>query len=304
MKNISFEFFPPKTPEGMLHLDQAAKSLAEFSPNFFSVTYGAGGCTRQGTADVVTMLQQQTTIPVTPHIACIGSTHAEIQEILLGYKTAGIKRLIALRGDLPSGIEQIGEFKYALELVQLIRKTTGDHFNIVVAAYPEFHPQAKNALDDLMQLKKKFDAGANSAITQYFFNPDAYFYFLDKCAQHGIFAPITPGIMPITNFVSLVRFSDICGADIPRWLYKRLENYGDDEQSIKEFGLEVVHLLCERLLVGGAPGLHFYTLNRAEATSSLLNRLENTIVNSQRKQDVLLFDGKNIKNGKNPIQIV
>jgi methylenetetrahydrofolate reductase (NADPH) len=271
--NISFEFFPPKTPEGQNNLQATALALADAHPEFFSVTFGAGGSTREGTIDTLKMLQEKTSIPVTPHLACIGSSREEIIEILECYKSLGVTRLVALRGDLPSGMGQGGEFRYASELVALIREQMPDQFHIEVAAYPEFHPQAQNALADLMHFKQKVVAGANSAITQYFFNPDAYFYFRDLCAKHEIFIPITPGIMPITHFSKLVRFSDMCGAEIPRWIRKRLESYGDDLEAIQAFGLEVVYDLCQRLLSGGAPGLHFYTLNHAEASLTLLKML-------------------------------
>jgi methylenetetrahydrofolate reductase (NADPH) len=271
--NISFEFFPPKTPEGKNNLQAAALQLADAHPTFFSVTFGAGGSTREGTIETVKMLQEKTPVSVTPHLACIGSSREEIIEILQCYQSLGINRLVALRGDLPSGMGQGGEFRYAAELVTLIRETTQDHFHIEVAAYPEFHPQAANAAADMLHFKQKVQAGANSAITQYFFNPDAYFYFRDYCAKEEIFIPITPGIMPITHFSKLVRFSDMCGAEIPRWIRKRLESYGDDMESIQAFGTEVVYDLCQRLLAGGAPGLHFYTLNHAEASLTLLKML-------------------------------
>lgn len=270
---MSFEFFPPKTLEGAHNLEKTASILATYHPNFFSVTYGAGGSTRQGTLDTITMLNQNNTVPIAPHLACIGSTRNEIVDILLKLKQLGFKRIVALRGDMPSGTGQMGDFKYAVELVRLIREITGDHFHIEVAAYPEFHPQSVNAFDDVFYLKKKMEAGANSAITQYFYNVDAYFYFLDKCEKLGINIPVIPGIMPITNFEKLVRFSSMCGAEIPRWLYKRLEAYGDDAQSVKIFGLDVVANLCEHLLMGGAPGLHFYTLNHADVSVMLLERL-------------------------------
>jgi methylenetetrahydrofolate reductase (NADPH) len=271
--HISFEFFPPKTPEGQLNLQATAAELVLAHPAFFSVTFGAGGSTREGTLETIKMLQAKTSVPVTPHLACIGSTRETIIEILHGYRDMGIKRLVALRGDLPSGMGQAGEFRYASDLVKLIRETTQDHFHIEVAAYPEFHPQAQNADADLLHFKHKVEAGANSAITQYFFNPDAYFYFRDQCAKQQIYIPITPGIMPITHFSKLVRFSDMCGAEIPRWIRKRLEAYGDDTASIQAFGVEVVYDLCQRLLAGGAPGLHFYTLNHAEASVAVLKML-------------------------------
>lgn len=272
--NISFEYFPPKTEVGIEHLQETARSLEKFSPEFFSVTFGAGGSTREGTLNTVTMLQKKLHTSVAPHLACMGCTRAELTEIIHHYKTMGLKRIVALRGDLPSGMGQSGELRYASELVNLIRETTDNHFHIEVAAYPEFHPQTRNAHDEIMNFKAKIDAGANSAITQYFFNADAYFYFIDACAKAGIFNPITPGIMPITQFAKLVRFSDMCGAEIPRWLRKRFEAYADDVESIKAFGLEFIHDFCERLIKGGAPGLHFYTLNQAEACMAIVPLLK------------------------------
>lgn len=272
---ISFEFFPPKTPEGLNNLELTATKLSSLEPQFFSVTFGAGGSTREGTFKAVSALQEVTLTPIAPHLSCIGSTREDLIQILDKYKTLGIKRIVALRGDLPSGMGQSGEFKYASELVQLIRKIHGDHFHIEVAAYPEFHPQSKNAIEDVLNFKTKVEAGANSAITQYFFNPDAYFYYLDQCAKQNIFIPIIPGIMPITQFSKLVRFSDMCGAEIPRWIRKRFEAYGDDQESIKSFGIEVIHDLCQRLIEGGAPGLHFYTLNHFEASMVLVPSLKN-----------------------------
>jgi methylenetetrahydrofolate reductase (NADPH) len=270
---ISFEFFPPKTQEGRENLHHAALLLSHHQPSFFSVTFGAGGSTREHTLEIVRKLQKETPISVAPHLSCIGANRMEIIEVLKSYQTLGMKRIVALRGDLPSGIGQTGEFQFASELVALIRETMGDYFHIEVAAYPEIHPQAISATDDILNLKRKYEAGANSAITQYFFNPDAYFYYLDECAKHGINLSITPGIMPIYQFHKLVRFSDTCGAEIPRWIRKRLESYGDDIDSIKEFGFEVIYDLCERLLHGGAPGLHFYTLNRANPCIELLHTL-------------------------------
>lgn len=271
--HISFEFFPPKTAEGVQHLYHTALKLAEWHPAFFSVTFGAGGSTRNGTIETVNMLKHNTGVTVAPHLACIGSNRDEIIEILQQYQAMGLNHLVALRGDLPSGMGQTGEFKYASELVRLIRETTGDHFHIEVAAYPEVHPQANNAQDDVLNLKRKYEAGASSAITQYFFNPDAYFYYVDDCQKLSIDLPIIPGIMPITQFNKLARFSDMCGAEIPRWIRKRLESYGDDIHSIRMFGLEVVYNLCQRLLTGGAPGLHFYTLNKADVTIDLIDML-------------------------------
>lgn len=271
---ISFEFFPPKTEEGKTNLPGTAITLAKLNPDFFSVTFGAGGSTREGTLNTVKTILEKTQIAVAPHLSCMGSSRADIVEILKTYQSLGVKRIVALRGDIPSGMGQAGELKYANELVTLIRETTGDHFHIEVAAYPEIHPQAKNAEYDLLNFKKKVEAGATSAITQYFFNLDAYFDFVDRCQKMGINIPIVPGIMPVTQFTSLKRFSDSCGAEIPRWMHKRFESYGDDIESIKAFGFEVVHHLCERLIAGGAPGLHFYTLNHAEPSVALLKKLK------------------------------
>lgn len=270
--NLSFEFFPSKTIEGAKNLEKTALELSQTQPHFFSVTFGAGGSTREGTLNTVTKIQALN-IPVAPHIACTGLTREEIISILKTYESHGIKRIVALRGDLPSGMGKSGELRFADELVSLIREITHHTFHIEVAAYPETHPQAKNALDDIMHLKKKMLAGANSAITQYFFNADSYFYFIDACNKHGITMPIVPGIMPITHFSKLARFSDMCGADIPRWLRKRLEAYGDDQKSIQQFGLEVVYKLCDTLVQHGAPGLHFYTLNHSEPCLSLIHSL-------------------------------
>ncbi len=270
---ISFEFFPPKTSEGTANLFETASVLAECHPHFFSVTYGAGGSTRQGTIETVLALKEKTKINVAPHLACVGSNREDILDVLRHYQAMGVKRLVALRGDLPSGMGQAGEIKYASELVSFIRETTGSSFHIEVAAYPEIHPQAVNAQDDVMNLQRKYEAGANSAITQYFFNPDAYFYYIEECAKRHIQLPIIPGIMPITQFSKLVRFSDACGAEIPRWIKKRLESYGDDVESIQSFGHEVIARLCDSLLRGGAPGLHFYTLNRSDATMNVLTSL-------------------------------
>lgn len=281
---LSFEFFPPKTPEGIKALQQTAQDLTHVSPDFFSVTFGAGGSTREGTLEAVTKLQQ-TTIAIAPHLACIGLTRAELISILQTYQSLGVKRIVALRGDMPSGMGQSCELKFANELVTLIRETTHNLFNIEVAAYPEVHPQAKNALDDLYHFKKKIDAGANSAITQYFFNPDSYFYFVDECVKQDISIPIIPGIMPITHFAKLVRFSTMCGAEIPRWIGKRLESYADDQESIQAFGLEVVYNLCERLINGGVSGLHFYTLNHADTSLKLIEMLSlnNSRVSARQK---------------------
>ena len=269
---FSFEFFPPKTPEGMDKLRATRDQLARLQPKFFSVTFGAGGSTRDFSLETVLDIQRAG-YEAAPHLSCIGSTHANIRAILQEYQNHGIRHLVALRGDLPSGMASTGEFRYANELVEFIRKETGDWFNIEVAAYPEYHPQARSARDDLQNFKRKVDAGANSAITQYFFNADAYFNFVDEAAALGVSIPVVPGIMPIGNFSQLARFSDACGAEIPRWMRKQLEGYSDDIDSIRAFGLDVVTDLCERLLKGGAPGLHFYTMNQAAATTEIWKRL-------------------------------
>ncbi|MBV9575119.1 MAG: methylenetetrahydrofolate reductase [NAD(P)H] [Gammaproteobacteria bacterium] len=284
--SISFEFFPPKSQEGITHLMETASVLSEYNPQFFSVTFGAGGSTRVGTIDTVSLLKAKTTSQIAPHLTCIGTTREDILEILHQYQLLGVRRLVALRGDLPSTLEHTGDLRYASELVEFIREATGHYFHIEVAAYPEIHPQAMNAADDILNLKRKFEAGADSALTQYFFNPDAYFYYLDECAKHGIDLPIVPGIMPITQFNKLVRFSELCGAEIPRWISKRLESYGDDLESVKQFGLEVVYHLCDILIAGGAPGLHFYTLNKAETCAELLHLIHRDIYHQQEERAV------------------
>jgi len=264
---FSFEFFPPKTDDARTKLRETTRQLAQLKPAFFSVTYGAGGSTREGTYETVKA------VSYTPHISCIGGTRTGIREQLIAYRELGIDRIVALGGDTPSGMASGGEFRYAYQLVELIRAETGDHFHIEVAAYPEVHPRSNTAADDLRFLKLKFDSGADSALTQYFFNSDAYFRMVDDCEALGIGAPIVPGIMPITNYKQLARFSEMCGAEIPRWIRKRLEAYGDDLDSIRAFGLDVSTDLCDRLLAGGAPGLHFYTLNRAGPTCVIWERL-------------------------------
>ncbi len=269
---FSLELFPPKTEEGAAKLRETRRQLAQLKPRFFSVTFGAGGSTRDRTLETVIEIQAEG-LDAAPHLSCIGSTRANIREILDTYMGHGIRHVVALRGDLPSGVADPGEFRYANELVDFIRAETGDWFEIEVAAYPEVHPQARNWHDDLGNFKRKVDAGANAAITQYFFNVDAYFHFRDACAEQGIDIPIVPGIMPISNYAQLARFSAMCGAEIPRWLARKLESYYDDTASIKAFGLDFVTGLCERLLAGGAPGLHFYTLNQAGATSTIWQRL-------------------------------
>lgn len=271
-RTFSFEFFPPKTPEGMEKLRATRSQLAQLKPKFFSVTFGAGGSTRERTLETVLEIQAAGSAAA-PHLSCIGSTQESIQETLETYKAQGIRHIVALRGDLPSGMADPGAFRYANELVAFIRQQTGDWFQIEVAAYPEIHPQAKNAQDDLANFKRKVDAGANAGITQYFYNADAYFRFVDDCREMNVTLPIVPGIMPITNCAQLLRFSDACGAEIPRWVRKRLEAYGDDLDSIRAFGLDVVTDLCDRLLEGGAPGLHFYTLNQAGPSSTIWQRL-------------------------------
>ena len=269
---ISIEFFPPQTPEGVDKLRAVRAKLAELKPSFFSVTFGAGGSTRERTFAVVKEIAAEG-YDAAPHLSCIGSTRDNIREILNEYKAAGIKRTVALRGDLPSGMAETGEFRYANELVEFIRAETGDHFSIEVAAYPEWHPQARSPKDDLDAFARKVKAGANSAITQYFYNADAYFHFVDEARALGVDVPIVPGIMPIVGFTKLARFSDACGAELPRWMRKKFESYGDDSDSIRAFGLDVVTELCERLLKGGAPGLHFYAMNQSALTMEICRRL-------------------------------
>ena len=271
-KLFSFEFFPPQTPEGVVKLAATRKQLATLKPEFFSVTFGAGGSTQERTLETIRQIKAEG-YNAAPHLSCVGSTKANIRTMLNTYKEMGIKRIVALRGDLPSGMATTGEFQYANELVSFIRAETGDHFHIEVAAYPEFHPQAKSPRDDLLNFKRKIEAGANSAITQYFYSAAGYFYFVDECRKLGITAPIVPGIMPIVKFTQLARFSDACGAEIPRWMRKKLESYGDDSAAVQAFGLDAVTQLCERLLAGGAPGLHFYTLNQAAPTLEIWKRL-------------------------------
>ncbi len=271
--SFSCEFFPPKGEEGALRLRAAWQALKAMQPVYFSVTYGAGGSTRERSFSTVREIQQESGIEAAPHLSCIGATRAQIRDILLDFKAQGIRRLVALRGDLPSGMRDPGELRYANELVEFIREQTGDWFHIEVAAYPEFHPQAPSARADLENFARKVRAGADGAITQYFYNKDAYFRFVEDCARLGLDISITPGIMPITNYTQLARFSDACGAEIPRWLRKRLEAMGDDVEGIRAYGLDVVGAMCEELLAGGAPGLHFYTMNQAEPTLSLWRHL-------------------------------
>jgi len=272
--NFSIEFFPPKTEEGTEKLRVTRAKLAELNPKYFSVTFGAGGTTQQGTLDTVVEIRKEG-FDAAPHLSCVGGTRESIRQILQTYKDHGIHRLVALRGDLPSGYGMGGEFRYANELVEFIRAETGDWFQIEIAAYPEMHPQAKSPQDDLNNFVRKVKAGANAAITQYFYNADAYFQFVENAQKAGVSIPIVAGIMPITNSSQLMRFSEMCGAEIPRWVRLKLASYGDDSASIKAFGLDVVTQMCERLLAGGAPGLHFYSLNQAAATTAIWHRLVN-----------------------------
>jgi len=270
---FSFEFFPPKTPEGVVKLRATWKELSALKPKFFSVTYGAGGSTRDRTLETVLEIQADGS-DAAPHLSCIGSTRADIAATLDLYKSKGVRHVVALRGDLPSGAASVGELRYASDLVAFIREITGSHFHVEVACYPEFHPQARGAEDDLRAFKRKVDAGADAALTQYFFNADAYFRFVDDCERLNISIPIVPGIMPIGNFSQLARFSDACGAEIPRWLRLKMQSYGDDAESVRSLGLDVVTELCERLLSQGAPGIHFYTMNQAGLTTEIWKRLK------------------------------
>lgn len=272
-RQFSVEFFPPKTSEGADKLRATRQSLASFKPEYFSVTFGAGGSTQSGTRDTVLEIQNEG-YAAAPHISCIGRSRDDLREILAEYKSAGIRRLVALRGDLPSGFGgSSGDFSHANELIEFIRAETGDWFHIEAAAYPEMHPQAKSPQDDLHNFARKVKAGANSAITQYFYNADAYFRFVESAQKIGAHIPVVAGIMPITNYTQLMRFSDMCGAEIPRWIRLKLASFGDDSQSIRAFGLDVVTAMCERLLEGGAPGLHFYSLNQSGPTAAIWQRL-------------------------------
>jgi methylenetetrahydrofolate reductase (NADPH) len=272
-KDNSFEFFPPRTPEGKSKLRSAWQELATLKPRFFSCTYGAGGSTQAGTLETVLEIREAGH-EAAPHISCVASSKKDIADQLERYRASGIRHLVALRGDLPSGIAASGEFRHADELVAFIRESTGDWFRIEVACYPEFHPQTRSADDEIRHFKRKVDAGADAAITQYFYNADAYFRFVDDARKAGITVPIVPGIMPIANFSQLARFSDACGAEIPRWLRIKLESYRDDGAAIRACGLDVVTGLCARLLEGGAPGLHFYTLNQASLSAEIWRRLK------------------------------
>lgn len=270
--NFSIEFFPPKTAEGGEKLRVTRTKLAELQPKYFSVTFGAGGTTQQGTLDTVVDIRREG-FEAAPHLSCVGGSRESIRQILQQYQAHDIRRLVALRGDLPSGYGMGGEFRYANELVEFIRAETGDWFHIEVAAYPEMHPQARSPQDDLQNFVRKVKAGANSAITQYFYNADAYFRFVEEAHKLGVDVPVLAGIMPITNSSQLQRFSEMCGAEIPRWIRLKLNSYGDDSASIKAFGLDVVSSMCERLLAGGAPGLHFYSLNQAAPTTAIWKNL-------------------------------
>lgn len=276
-KTFSIEFFPPKTAEGAEKLRITRGKLAALKPAYFSVTFGAGGSTQAGTRDTVLEIQREG-LSAAPHLSCIGRSRDELRAILAEYKAHGIRQVVALRGDLPSGYGATGlssgEFSHANELIAFIRAETGDWFHIEAAAYPEMHPQAKSPQDDLENFARKVRSGANSAITQYFYNPDAYFRFIDEANKIGVDVPVVAGIMPINNYTQLMRFSDMCGAEIPRWIRLKLASFGDDTESIKAFGLDVVTQLCERLLAGGAPGLHFYTLNQAGPTTTICQRLK------------------------------
>ncbi|MFP4154600.1 MAG: methylenetetrahydrofolate reductase [NAD(P)H] [Halothiobacillaceae bacterium] len=271
---VSCEFFPPKSDAGAEKLRAAYRELARrMAPEYFSVTFGAGGSTQARTFETVREIQADSGVEAAPHLSCIGSTEEGIRAILEDYRAQGIRRIVALRGDLPSGMRDPGDFSYANQLVAFIRKETGDHFHIEVAAYPEFHPQAPSAGADLENFRRKVAAGADAAITQYFYTAEAYVRFLESCGSMGIEIPIVPGIMPITNYVQIARFSDACGADIPRWLRKRLEGFGDDLESLRAFGHDVVARLCEQLIEAGAPGLHFYSMNQAGPTLALVESL-------------------------------
>ncbi|OZI50007.1 methylenetetrahydrofolate reductase [NAD(P)H] [Bordetella genomosp. 4] len=273
---LSLEFFPPRDIAAQERLVRAAKQLLAIQPRYVSVTFGAGGSTRAGTADTVRMLQNLG-CDAAPHLSCIGATRDDLRGILSAYREQGVRRLVALRGDLPSGMGgDAGELRYAADLVAFIRAETGDAFHIEVAAYPEMHPQAASPQADLNHFVAKVNAGADAAITQYFFNSDAYFDFVDRAQAKGVTIPIVPGIMPITNHTQLVRFSEMCGAEIPRWIRLRLAEFGDDKASIRAFGVDVVGALCQTLLDNGAPGLHFYTLNQAEAALGIWRELDLT----------------------------
>ncbi|NOY16792.1 MAG: methylenetetrahydrofolate reductase [NAD(P)H] [Gammaproteobacteria bacterium] len=276
IKIFSLEYFPARTEKGKQSLATTRKELSKLKPAFASVTFGAGGSTQDGTYQTVKTIIEEDGLEAAPHISCISTNRNTLAKMLAEYRKLGVKRLVTLRGDIPSGYGRAehNELRYANELVEFIRQQTGDHFTIEVAAYPEFHPQATSPHADLINFKRKVDAGADSAITQYFFNPDAYFRFIDDCQKIGVGIPIVPGIMPITNYKQLAHFSDACGAEIPRWIRKRLEAYGNDLESIRKFGLDVIIHLCEQLLEADAPGLHFYSMNRHEPVRTIWNHLK------------------------------
>ncbi|MDH7453333.1 methylenetetrahydrofolate reductase [NAD(P)H] [Luteimonas composti] len=274
MTPISFEFYPPKTDEQRSQLDRTVRRLKEHAPEYVSCTFGAGGSTLSYTADTVQSLLQAHGLDAAPHLSCVGGTREEIAGLLARYRDLGCRRIVALRGDLPSGMGQPGDLRYASDLIAFIRELHGDHFHVEVGAYPETHPQAEDALADLRHFKAKVDAGADAAITQYFYNADAYFHFVDAVRALGVEVPIVPGIMPISNFSQLRRFSEQCGAEIPRWIGRKMQALGDDAEAIREFGADVVARLCERLVAGGAPALHFYTLNLARPTQAVLSRMQ------------------------------
>ena len=273
MTALSFEFYPPKTDDQRAQLDRTAAKLKAHAPEYVSCTFGAGGSTLSYTSETVRHLNQHHGFDAAPHLSCVGGTREEIRELLKLYRAIGVKRIVALRGDLPSGMGFPGDLRYASELIAFIRAEHGDAFRIEVGAYPETHPQATDAQADLRHFKAKIDAGADAAITQYFYNADAYFRFVDDVRRLGVEIPIIPGVMPISNFSQLRRFSEQCGAEIPRWIGKRMQGYGDDAESVRSFGADVVAALCEQLIAGGAPSLHFYTLNLAKPTSAVLQRL-------------------------------
>ncbi len=273
MTSISFEFFPPKTDEQKIGLENSVRQLKKTAPEYVSMTFGAGGSTLSHTVEAIKGLRANHGLDAAPHLSCMGGSRGEIRALIEEYQRLGIKRMVALRGDLPSGMASIGDLRYASELVEFIRAETGDSFHIEVACYPEVHPQASDAHADLSNFKRKIEAGANGAITQYFYNADGYFRFVDAVRKIGVDVPIVPGVMPIANFSQLRRFSEMCGAEIPRWLTKRLTAYADDTAAIREFSTDVVADLCRKLIDGGAPGLHFYTLNRAKPTLAILERM-------------------------------
>jgi methylenetetrahydrofolate reductase (NADPH) len=270
---LSFEFYPPKTDEQRAQLDRSARALKSREPEYVSCTFGAGGSTLSYTPETIRRLREQHGYEGAPHISCMGGTRAEIAALLAQYRDMGCTRIVALRGDLPSGMGGAGDFRYASELVEFIRAETGGHFRIEVACYPEMHPQAEDMSADLMNLKRKVEAGADGAITQYFYNADGYFRLRDDAVRMGVDVPIVPGVMPISNYTLLKRFSDACGAEIPRWIAKRMSAYGDDVEAIRAFGADVVSDLCRRLIAGGAPALHVYTLNLSKPTLAVLERL-------------------------------